>query len=218
MRRLLQTSAVFLFSTLFLRAGNIPLSSCSLITPSNGAGGFTCNLYPSDVNGNFNGNNVVVPFPATWNSASDPITSGYVVLSNQPANIVTDINNFYGSSDSNEADWTQIIEFTDHNGQISAYGATQIILDNVGCNTLGSSDQSCYPAYSTLMATADFEVEPVNGIFVYDPCPGCSTSHVYTANLITGNSTVPEPATFVFAAGGFALLAGLRKFARQYSA
>jgi hypothetical protein len=197
-----------------LSASGIPQSSCVFndsLVPNDG---FNCNLYPSNPSGNFDGD-VVVQFPAGWSDVYDPITSGYLVLTHDAANLVSDPGNFYGADDPHESDWTQILEWE----PVGAGSATQMELFTVGCNSATNpNDTSCFPAYSTLLADGYFDVEPTNGVYNYNPCPGCTVDHSYVLTFLQSPaSEVPEPSTFAIAFGGIAILAGLgrRKYPRR---
>jgi len=203
-----------LFGSLSLQADLIPTSTCSFFDPATTSLGFQCNLY-----GDASNAVVTVPFPAGWNSnpPNTVVTSGYIVLEDPTAdpaanNIVADSHNLYGSSDSNEADWTQILYFSPGVNQ----PATQVTLYTIGCNnSLNPADVSCFPLYSTIMASAYFDVYTSPDYYYDDnPNPGANIDHLYTVTLVA-----PEPATYGFAIGGFALMAGLaRRRSRQRGA
>jgi hypothetical protein len=193
-------------SAVMLEAEVLPQSSCTEVSAIDPTQGFNCNLYPSDANGNFSGD-VIIPFPSGWNSTDDPLTPGWVVLDTVPANIdpVT-------GADTNMSDWAQVLDFVDPTN--SGASATYMELFTVGCNSATDpSDMSCFPSVATVTTNPnigyDFETEPANGIFVYNPCPSCPAEHIYTVNFEA--SPVPEPSTFAIAFGGIAVLASCRQ-------
>lgn len=208
-------SIALLFGVLSLRADLIPSSSCSYFDSSNIDLGFQCSLY-----GDASNAVVTAQFPAGWNAGgpSTIVTGGYVVIEDPTANpatnnIVADSNNFYGSSDSNEADWTQILYFAPVNPSlpVGTSAASEATLYTVGCNdSLNPADTSCFPDYATMMADAYFDVYTSPDTYVLNE--GQSTNHIYTVNLVT---VAPEPATLGFACGGLALLAVLRRRLRS---
>jgi hypothetical protein len=195
-----------------LSAGPIPQSSCTFFNPSLPNDGFSCNLYPSNASGGFDGD-AIIQFPSGWSSFSDPITPGYIVLTDNAANLAFDPNNLYGADDPNESDWTQILAWQPVNG----VSATYMELFTVGCTSkTNPNDTSCFPSYNAIMASAYFDVEPSSGVYDFDPCPGCTIDHAYVVNFIADPvSATPEPSTLAIALGGIAVLAGLNR--KKYS-
>ncbi len=198
-----------LFGALSLEAGGVPASSCTFVNGGNPALGFNCSLY-----GASNAAIVTTAFPTGWDTNVDTITGGYIVIENPSANpalnhIVADTNNYYGASDANLANWTQILYFSPvtPTDPVGGDPANQVILYTVGCNNaLNPLDNSCFPSYSQMMSQAYFDVYTSPDVYTLDENPGTNPDHIYTVTLVT-----PEPATVTFALGGIALLAGMRK-------
>jgi hypothetical protein len=194
MRRYTFVIIMALCATLFSGiavAASIPQSSCTVFTDPISGPSFTCDLYPSDASGNFNGQ-VTTPLPPA-SLIDDPLTPGFMILVKPGSDLTSGF-------DSNRADWTQVLAFDDNGfGQ-----ATALTLYTLGCNNgNNASDNSCFPALTALDASGGSFFEPRSGIFVYTP--GDFSQHEYTLHFLA--QPAPEPASAgLFGMGVFAIL------------
>lgn len=237
--RMLKTITIvgaLLFGAVSLQANLIiPTSTCTdntiglLTTP---AAGFTCILYPSDGSGGYSAiANVALPSDTLPNTVS----SGFIVLEDPNQVGASNIQNvtqcldpddcanagagtsgvgynLWGTQDANTANWAQVIEWVaspETNTTATGYPAVSITLFTEGCGINLYTNINCFPNTTELLEQAYFTTYNLPDQFVYAPDYGNGSplQHVYEVNF----ELAPEPATYMFAIGGFALFAAMKK-------
>ena len=177
-------------------AAPIPQSSCTFTNPANPPAGFTCNLYPSSPTGGINDVNAI-PFPVGYSSATDPLTSGYIVIL-QPGADPNDLATIM-----NPANYRQVVYFVDN----GLGAATGIILYTRGCNNLTNpNDVSCFPSYATINTLNNFFTAPGAG---QPPAPYPfypDGVHFYNVFFVPIPTPAPAVISKAFAAAGIASL------------
>jgi PEP-CTERM motif len=193
-------------------ASTIPLSSCAFNNSggTGAAGGFTCNLYPSNPDGSLN-DIVTVNYPLGYDPGVDPITPGYLVL------VAPGLDPTNTTVMQTQADWLQVIAFVPVSG--TPFHSTSIELFTLGCNNPSNpNDTSCFPSYAAVTASSTlhyFDVEPTSTpaystpyIYSFPPDGTNLTDHEYNIFFVPeAATTTPEPASLATMGGGALVLA-----------
>jgi PEP-CTERM motif-containing protein len=149
---------------------------------------------------------------------------GYLIFDSNPSNITYMDPTTGITGDQNQADWTQVLQFTPNAG--GGYVAGNMELFTVGCSSglANPNDRSCFPTYSQLVAADGaymggspggepyaFLAAPADG-GTYDYTCSFSGCNTYNINYITPQlAASPEPSTFAIGALGVLALALWRR-------